>query len=102
MSNRDAEGTDQQTSGPDDAYPWEHPAVLPEDRAMGLELELIELEHEREETESEGGRTETIEAEIDDVVPELVDTMAAPTDEPHVEIAAPEASDADADASEGA
>lgn len=60
---------------------------------MGLELELIELGHERDETESEGGRTAPIDAEIDDVLQELGETMVPEEadEEPHVEIHAPEA-----------
>lgn len=75
-------------------YPWEHGDVLPEDRALGLELELIELEHEREEAELEGGPTAPIEEEITEVLDELEDTVeeiAAPDRVGHVEIDAPEA-----------
>jgi len=63
---------------------------------MGLELELIELEHERTEAKVEGARTEPIEAEIDEVLGELEDTMAAPVEDAVVEIDAPEAADAEA------
>ncbi|MCU1371381.1 MAG: hypothetical protein JWO77_2575 [Ilumatobacteraceae bacterium] len=70
--------------------------MLPEDRAMGLELELIELAHERDEAASEGARTAPIEAEIHEVLDELGDTMApAAADGSHVEIAAPEAGELD-------
>lgn len=78
------------------AYPWETSTVLPEDKALGLELELIELEHERGEAELEGGPTGPIEAEITEVLHDLEDTaehVAAPGAEPHVDIHAPEAAD---------
>lgn len=96
------------SSGPDDppledqpaeeSYPWTQAAVLPEDRAMGLELELIELEHERAEARSEGARTAPIDAEIDDVRHELEDTvehLVEPDPPAPVEIHAPEAGEAD-------
>jgi hypothetical protein len=97
MSNSEHEGTGPRSAEDDDEYPWQRPAVLPEDRAMGLELELIELGHELDETESEGGPTAPIEAEMDEVLQELGETMVPDeADEPHVEIAAPEAASPEA------
>lgn len=77
-------------------YPWEHGRTLPEDRALGLELELIELEHEREEAASEGGPTEPIEDDIVEVLDELeeaVEAIVEPDEAGPVEIHAPEAAD---------
>lgn len=83
-------------------YPWETSAVLPEDKAMGLELELIELEHERDEAEHEGAPVEAIDEEITEVLDELEDVVEDVTEGAetigtdagsHVEIHAPEAAE---------
>jgi hypothetical protein len=91
MTTSEREGPEPGSPDTGEEYPWERPAVLPEDRAMGLELELIELGHERDEAESEGQPTAPIEAEIDDVLEELGDTMVPPppAEEPVVDIDAP-------------
>lgn len=89
----------QSDAEPDDApepYPWETSAVLPEDRAMGLELELIELEHERDEAEHEGGPTAPIDEEIAEVrhtLEDVAEHVAQPEPDSHVDIDAPEASE---------
>lgn len=41
----DAQVDDHETTGP---FPWEQGHAAPEDRALGLELELIELVHRRD------------------------------------------------------
>ena len=87
---------DPDPAAPPEAYPWEHGDAAPADRALGLELELIELEHEREEAELEGGPVEPIVEEITEVLDSLEDTVeqiAGPDDESHVEIDAPEAAE---------
>jgi hypothetical protein len=81
----------------DGSYPWEQPAVLPEDRAMGLELKLIELEHERGEAIADDASTGPIELAIDEVRHELEevaeDLNAAEALAPVVVIDAPEAAE---------
>lgn len=82
----------------EDGYLWEQPAILPEDHAMGLELELIELEHEREVAEADRGPTAHTEAQIDEVLASLAESgVSEPDREPHVEVDAPRAADAAAD-----
>jgi hypothetical protein len=77
---------------PDETYPWEVGHASEEDRAMGLELELIELQRTRELAEEHGEAVDPIEEEITEVLGELAD--AVPADDVHeAEIAVPEVSE---------
>lgn len=85
----DPEPADDDTTT--EAYPWEVGHASPEDRAMGLELELIELEHTREVAEDHGDPVAPIEDEISEVIEELIDVVPDEGPEHGAEIAAPEA-----------
>ncbi len=62
---------------PDQPYPWEQPHAAPEDRAVGLELELIELVHERgSDLAPQDAATREVDEEIEDVLEELADVAA--------------------------
>ena len=75
-----------------ETYPWEVGHAAGEDRAMGLELELIELQRTRELAEEHGEPVDPIEEEITEVLGELAD--AVPADDVHeAEIAVPEVSE---------
>lgn len=52
-------------------FPWEESHAAPEDRAVGLELELIELVRRRRALLDEGTEAATLDSEIDVVVAEL-------------------------------
>ena len=53
-------------------HPWEAPHAAPEDRAVGLELELIELVHRRDEvSEHNDLERERLDGEIAQVVQDL-------------------------------
>lgn len=67
-NDRHAEATRDEPA----SAPWESGRAAPEDRALGLELELIELVHQRTII---GGDTETrqrLDAEIEAVLHEIV------------------------------
>lgn len=61
---------------PPTPFPWQQPKACHDDRAMGLELELIELVRQRDETVADGGSTEQLEAQIDDVMADLAEEAA--------------------------
>jgi hypothetical protein len=52
-------------------FPWQQPRACHDDRAMGLELELIELVRCRDEAVADGASTERLDAQIDDVMAAL-------------------------------
>lgn len=53
-------------------HPWEAPHAAPEDRALGLELELIELVHRRDEvSEHNDLERARLDAEIGQVLADL-------------------------------
>ncbi|CAN5509156.1 hypothetical protein BH10ACT1_BH10ACT1_12050 [soil metagenome] len=57
------------TTGP---YPWEQAHAAPEDRAVGLELELIELVARRQSmVDTYDGESQALDAEIDRTLNEL-------------------------------
>lgn len=57
------------TTGP---FPWEQAHAAPEDRAVGLELELIELVARRQSmVDTYDGEAEALDAEIDRTLGEL-------------------------------
>lgn len=57
------------TSGP---FPWEEAHAAPEDRAVGLELELIELVHRRTSILDEyDGEAQALDREIDQTLAQL-------------------------------
>lgn len=66
--------------GPTDsaAAPWVNGHAAPEDQALGLELELIELVRQRTEAVGDGNKvaTDRLDAEIDGVVHELAAVAA--------------------------
>lgn len=49
-------------------FPWQQPRACHDDRAMGLELELIELVRCRDEAVTDGASTERLDVQIDDVM----------------------------------
>jgi hypothetical protein len=55
----------------DEPAPWTDGHASPEDRALGFELELIELERRRREVSHEGGDLAPLEAEMAQVRAEL-------------------------------
>lgn len=61
-----------------DTAPWQSGHAAPEDRALGLELELIELVRQRSDAEAESDRVvaDRLETEIDGVLRELADVAA--------------------------
>lgn len=63
---------------PDDAslpvHPWQESHAAPEDRAVGLELQLIELVHRRNDVRAERrARNPQLESEIAAVLDELAE-----------------------------
>ncbi len=59
-------------------FPWEEGHAAPEDRAVGLELELIELVHRRENVrDDQPAKAEAIDAEIDRTLARLGDIAPA-------------------------
>ena len=63
--------------------PWSDGHAAPEDRALGFELELIELERRRREVAHEGGDLVAVDAEIAQVRAELA-AVAALVELPYV------------------
>lgn len=62
---------------PGQPYPWEQPRAAPEDRAVGLELELIELVHDRgSDLAPQDAATREVDQEIEEVLDELADVAA--------------------------
>ncbi|MEO6628031.1 MAG: hypothetical protein ABIP03_05620 [Aquihabitans sp.] len=61
-----------------DTAPWQSGHAAPEDQALGLELELIELVRQRSEAESESNRivADRLDTEIDGVLHELAAVAA--------------------------
>jgi len=58
-----------------DRFPWEEGRACPEDRALGIELELIELVHQREVADAD--RDVVHVREIDDTMDDLVAVAAS-------------------------
>lgn len=65
------------TSHPTRPFPWEEAHACHEDRAMGFELELIELVHQRELAEAEGAPVTALDRQIDAVMAELAAEVAS-------------------------
>ncbi len=66
-----------------DRFPWEEGRACPEDRALGIELELIELVHQREVADADRDVVhvreidEQIDATMDDLVAVAASAAAA-------------------------
>jgi len=60
-------------------FPWQQPRACHDDRAMGLELELIELVRRREEAVGDGTSTERLDDQIDDVMAALASEASRST-----------------------
>lgn len=59
-------------------FPWQDGRACHEDRAMGLELELIELVRQRDEAEPSVAAAERVDDLIDDVMRRLAVEASAP------------------------
>ncbi len=59
-------------------FPWQEGRACREDRAMGLELELIELVHRREIAEAVGDPLAALDAAITATMTELASEAADP------------------------
>lgn len=57
---------------------WAEGHASPEDRALGLELELIELERRRHQVAEGSGHAQELDAEIEAVRRELVEVASLP------------------------
>ena len=66
-----ATGTDPVTPPASATYAWEVPHASPEDRALGLELELIELVQQRRSSVLADGEILALDRDIDGVLVEL-------------------------------
>lgn len=63
------------TTGP---FPWEEPHAAPEDRAVGLELELIELVRRRGDIpDATAPEAEVLDREIEDTLAQLGEVTPA-------------------------
>lgn len=60
-------------------FPWQQPRACHDDRAMGLELELIELVRCREESVADGASTDRLDDQIDDVMAALASEASRST-----------------------
>jgi len=63
---------------PQISSPWSEGHASPEDRALGLELELIELERRRGEVADGSPAAADLDAEIDEVRRDLVEVASLP------------------------
>ena len=59
------------TTVPQPRFPWEEGRACREDRAMGLELELIELVQRRRSAAAHGDPVERLDDQIDEVMSDL-------------------------------
>ncbi|MGN6693642.1 MAG: hypothetical protein ACTHN0_05645 [Aquihabitans sp.] len=63
---------------PQPTFPWQDGHACHEDRAMGLELELIELVRQRDEAKGSVDAVERVDRQIDDVMARLAAEAVAP------------------------
>lgn len=69
--------TSRRDDSTDEAFPWAAPHAAPEDRAVGYELELIELVRRRDlVADAEGAHARELDAEIAEVLVELAEVSA--------------------------
>ena len=62
---------------PTPSFPWQRARACHDDRAMGLELELIELVRRRKVAAHEGVPTDVLEREIEEVMAALAAEAAS-------------------------
>jgi hypothetical protein len=63
---------------PQPTFPWQDGHACHEDRAMGLELELIELVRQRDEAGAPADAVARVDDQIADVMARLADEAVAP------------------------